>query len=247
MNGVIKRSFLVLILLTLMSSHGRLIAADGISFVSAHIPPFSIKDETKCGFVCEIVAEMADRVGVPWRLTYAGSVPEMLEITKTKDNTFIFPLARTKGREDQYTWVQEILEVDVLFASAPGSLKIKDLDQAKEISAIGVRKGFAAKRLKKLGFTNLFIVKTSEANARALAMGNIEAWYAPKHEILYTWQRDGSGQPLVLGHKTHSIRSYLAASKSSPAIDLTPWREAFAKMKAEGKVKTVIDQYIVSD
>jgi polar amino acid transport system substrate-binding protein len=219
-------------------------SADQITFVSAHIPPFSIKDGKRAGFVRDIVSELAERIGVPFELQYAASPREAMKIAQSRPNTVIFPLARTKQREPHFLWVQKVSEVPILFGSAPGKPQIATVAQAKSVNAIGVRRGFAVKDLSDRGFENLVVVEIPEDNARALAAGRIEAWYAPEPEILYTWNSTDQMGLVVRGLTTRTIDSYIAASKPSPKITLSLWRAAFDAMQREGKVDELIDSYL---
>lgn len=218
--------------------------ADRITFVSAHIPPFSIKDGERAGFVRDIVNELAERVGVPFDLQYAESPREAVKIAQSRPNTVIFPLAKTKPREPHFLWLQKVREIPILFASAPGKPAIASVAQAMALKAIGVRRGFAVKDLKERGFDNLVVVDVPEDNARALAMGRIDAWYAPEPEVLYTWNATGQKGPVVRGLTTRTIHSYIAASKPSPEINLSRWRLAFDLMQREGKIDAIVESYL---
>jgi len=219
-------------------------AGDQITFVSAHIPPFSIRDGERPGFFREIAAELARRVGIEMKVEYARSHPAAVKIVHARPNTVIFPLARTQSREPNFLWIQKVREVPVLFVSAQGKPKIETIDQAKKLGAVGVRRGFAVKDLKKRGLENLVVVNTPEENAKALAAAKIDAWYAPEAEILYTWTKSGQTMPLIRGFSTWTIHGHFAASKASPSIDVEAWRAAFKAMEREGLIEKIVGSYL---
>lgn len=219
-------------------------AGEKIRFVSFHVPPFSIKDGAREGFVKEIARELSRRLAIPMEVRYATSAKTSLKMVKAHPNTLVFPLARTRKRETHFTWVVKVRDIPLIFASAPGKTRITSIKQAKAASAIGVRLGFAANDLKKRGFRNLLVVSTPEENARALAAGRIAAWYAPGPEILYTWRLTGHRGKIGRGLTTKTVRSYIAASKSSPLVDVKKWQAAFAAMKRDGEVKRIVDSYL---
>ena len=220
------------------------LAGDKITFVSFHVPPFSIKGGQRVGFVREIARELSRRVGISMKVGYAKSPKAALKIVKTRPNTLIFPLARTKKREPHFLWLQKVRDVPLFFASAPGKSRIQTIAQAKAAVAIGVRRGFAVRDLKKRGFKNLVIVRTPEENAKALAAGRIAAWYAPEPEILYTWRTTGQKGRLGRGLTTRIVQSYIASSKSSPLVNVARWRSAFADMQREGLIERIVESYL---
>jgi polar amino acid transport system substrate-binding protein len=218
--------------------------AGAFEFLSGNIPPFSIAEGERKGFVRDIVAEMAKLAGVEFKVTY-HPWPKSQELAKTAPNTGIFPLARTKEREPHYQWIQKLWDMDVVFATAPGKPKVAGIDAAKALARVGVRQGSPmVKDLQGRGFTNLVIVKTPAENARALAEGTIDAWYAPKPEIAFNWAiLKLAGQP-GYGFVTESVQLYVAASKNSPELDVTKWQAAFATLKANGTIDRIIASYL---
>ena len=94
---------------------------------TSDIPPFSIEQGPRVGFMREIVSEIARRTGTEVPIVYGKSWPQSQEEAKTRPDTLIFPLARTAAREPHYQWVQKILDMDVAFATAPGKPRVKPM------------------------------------------------------------------------------------------------------------------------
>ncbi|MBI3436664.1 MAG: ABC transporter substrate-binding protein [Proteobacteria bacterium] len=129
---------------------------------TSSIPPFSIETGPRAGFVREIVTEMAKRVGRDLPIVYGASWPKSQEEAQTRADTIIFPLARTKTREPQYQWLQKIIDLDVVFATAPGRPAADSEAATRALARVGVRDGSPmAKDLRDRGYTNLVILKTS--------------------------------------------------------------------------------------
>jgi ABC-type amino acid transport substrate-binding protein len=187
-------------------------AADAFT---SNIPPFSIEQGPRVGFVREIVSETGKRLGINVTIVYDESWPKSQEEAKSRPDTLIFPLARTKAREPDYQWVFKVIDADVAFATAPGRPKIETDAAARALNGIGVRDGSPmVKDLQGRGYTNLVIVKTSAENARALQEGKIDTWYAPGPEIAFNWiELKLPGAP-VFGLKLDSAPIYVAASKT---------------------------------
>lgn len=211
---------------------------------TSNIPPFSIQQGPRVGFVREIVVEIAKRVGTEVPIVYGKSWPQSQEEAKTRPDTLIFPLARTSTRESHYQWVQKILDMDVAFATAPGRPKVETEAAARALKGVGVRDGSPmVKGLRGRGYTNLVIVKSSAENARALQEGKIDAWYAPAPEVSFNWiELKLPGAP-VFGLKLSSAPLYIAASKNTPGVDLDKWRAAYATMEKDGTRTRILEAY----
>jgi polar amino acid transport system substrate-binding protein len=216
-------------------------AADAFT---SDIPPFSIEQGPRVGFVREIVTEVGKRVGVNVMIVYGNSWPKSQEEAKSRPDTLIFPLARTKAREPDYQWVFKVIDADVAFATAPGRPKVETDAAARALKGIGVRDGSPmVKDLQGRGYTNLVILKTSTDNARALQEGKIDAWYAPAPEIAFNWiELKLPGAP-AFGLKLDSAPIYVAASKNTPGIDLAKWRATFAAMEKDGMHARILGAY----
>lgn len=220
------------------------VAGEKIRFVSFHVPPFSIRGGERPGFVGEIVQEISRRLSIPMTVNYATSARESVKLAKKHPNTLIFPLARTPKREKHFIWIVKVRDIALIFASAPGKPRVNTIEKARSATAIGVRAGFAANDLKKRGFKNLVVVRTPEENARSLASGRITAWYGPAAEILYTWRITKQSGKIGRGMTTKMVRSFIAASKSSPQINVKRWQTTFAAMKSESLVRRIVRSYL---
>jgi polar amino acid transport system substrate-binding protein len=216
-------------------------AADALT---SNIPPFSIEQGPRVGFVREIVSEIAKRSGTEITVIYGKNWSQSQEEAKSRPDTLIFPLARTAAREPHYQWVQKILDMDIAFATAPGRPKVETDVAARALKGIGVRDGSPmVKDLQRRGYTNLVIVKSSAENARALHDGKIDAWYAPVPEIAFNWMELRLAGAPVFGLKLDSAPLYIAASKTTPGIDLEKLRAAYAVMERDGTLARILKAY----
>jgi polar amino acid transport system substrate-binding protein len=211
---------------------------------TSDIPPFSIENGPRVGFVREIVSEIAKRLGAEIPIIYGKSWPQSQEEAKSRPDTLVFPLARTSAREPHYQWVLKIVDMDVAFATAPGRHKVETDVAARALKGIGVRDGSPmVKDLQGRGYTNLVIVKSSAENARALHDGKIDAWYAPVPEVAFNWiELKLPGAP-AFGLKLETVPLYVAASKNTPGIDLEKWRAVYAAMEKDGTRARILAAY----
>lgn len=235
------RKFISLAAIALLAAPTSALAVE--AFTSS-IPPFSMESGAKPGFVRELVTEMAKRAGTQLPIVYGKSWPQSQEEAKTKVDTIIFPLARTSAREPHYQWLQKIVDFEVAFATAPGKPKVENEDAARKLAKLGVRDGAPmAKFLKGRGYTNLVVLKTSGDLVKALAAGEINAWYAPVPEVAFNWiEQKLSGAP-VYGLKLESLPLFIATSRNTPGIDFAKWQSAYASMEKDGTVKRILSAY----
>jgi polar amino acid transport system substrate-binding protein len=80
-------------------------------------------------------------VGTNVTIAYGKSWPTSQEEAKSRPDTLIFPLARTKSREPDYQWVFKVIDADVAFATAPSRPKVEGDAAARALKGIGVRDG----------------------------------------------------------------------------------------------------------
>lgn len=211
---------------------------------TSNIPPFSIENGPRVGFVREIVSEIAKRLGADIPIIYGKSWPQSQEEAKSRPDTLVFPLARTSAREPHYQWVLKIVDMNVAFATAPGRPKVETDVAARALKGIGVRDGSPmVKDLQGRGYTNLVIVKSSAENTRALHDGKIDAWYAPVPEVAFNWIELKLPDAPSFGLNLETVPLYVAASKNTPGIDLEKWRAVYAAMEKDGTRARILAAY----
>ena len=212
--------------------------------LTSNIPPFSIEQGPRVGFVREIVSEIAKRSGTEITVIYGKNWSQSQEEAKSRPDTLVFPLARTAAREPHSQWVQKILDMDVAFATAPGRPKVETDVAARALKAIGVRDGSPmVKDLQGRGYTNLVIVKSSAENARALQEGRIDAWYAPAPEVAFNWKELTLPGAPAFGLKFETVPLYIAASQNTSAMNVEKWRAAYAAMERDGTRARILATY----
>ena len=198
--------------------------------------------ERKIAVVAEGVARHHDALDDPLEVLRRLGGHELAAITGA---ILAARLARTPAREPHYVWIQKLLDMDVLFATAAGRPPVASEAEAKSLARIGVREGSPmVKDLQDRGFANLVIVKSPDENARALVAGRIDAWYAPAPEIGFNWTTLKLPGAPVWGVKLDSAPLYVAASKNSPGIQPADWQRAFVKLKDDGTIERILGAYL---
>jgi polar amino acid transport system substrate-binding protein len=209
----------------------------------ANNPPYSIQSGEQRGFCVEVIDEMAKLLKTKVTLEYMGWGEAQAKVAAGHD-IFIFPFARTAEREPNYTWLQKLFDIQVVFVSAPGSLVIDTIEQAKALPAIGVLAGSPwDKELAKRGVTTAKPYPTTPAIVAAIASGEVAAGYAPDIELRYAWRISGNKGELAVGKAIQKLDQFLAMSKDSPSIKQTDWQEAFNVLQQDGTFDRIYGAY----
>jgi polar amino acid transport system substrate-binding protein len=209
----------------------------------ANNPPYSIQSGEQHGFCVDVIDEMAKLLKTKVTLEYMGWGEAQTKVTAGHD-LFIFPFARTTEREPNYSWLQKLFDIQVVFVSAPGSPAVDTIEQAKALPAIGVLAGSPwDKELAKRGVTGTKTYPTTPAIVAAIASGEVAAGYAPDIELKYAWRLSGNKGSLVVGKAIQKLDLFLAMSKDSPSIKQADWQEAFNVLQQDGTFDRIYATY----
>jgi len=226
---------------TLFGATASSFAADALT---SNIPPFSIEQGGRVGFVWEIVSEIAKRSGTEINVIYGSNWPQSQEEAKSRPDTLVFPLARTAARESQYQWVQKILDMDVAFATAPGRPKVETDAAARPLKASAYATAHPWSRTSRTAATPTSSSSSRRPRTRALHDGTIDAWYAPVPEVAFNWVELKLAAAPAFGLKLNSTTPlFIAASKNTPGIDLEKLRAAYASMERDGMLARILGTY----
>lgn len=221
----------------------RLLAAE-LPPYAFQMPPGSVTEAPGPGqgFVYEVVAEMAQRVGhsgaiefLPWA--------EAQRIAMTEPNVGILALTRSPEREDKYRWLAKILTDDLILVGGQG-IDVSALDKVKERPIGVLARSGAEALLRERGFTRIRPQPEEWINARLIQQRRIDAWLAPRLMVIYAMlETAGALQALNFGEIVRRSDLYLAASKSLPDAEARKWEQAFEAVKADGTYARIADKY----
>jgi len=210
-------------------------------------PPNQVQepDGRLSGMAVEVVREIQRRVGgsepiavVPWARGY-------LEL-QTLPNVVLFSTARTAERNPMFKWVGPIDERRyVLYARADSTLKLRSLDEAKKLSAIGVYKDDVRDLwLTGKGFKNLDRTIDNVNNVKKLMSGRIEAFpYSTVgiEELAHSAGYKAADMKEIL--PLFNVQLYIAMSKDMPDTTVRAWSDALAKMKRDKTFERIFKRY----
>lgn len=201
------------------------------------------------GMTIEIVQEIQKRVGnhdaiqvVPWA--------RGLDKIDNNPNTLLFSMARTPERENSYQWIGPIMaNIYGLYAKADSPLQVHNIEQAKNISLIGVyRDDIRDQTLTRLGFTNLDRASSNISSFKKLMMGRI---------AVYTDSQLGvESLALASGFKASDVKLifelfkselYIAVSKATSPALVEKWNQALEEMKRDKTFARIQQKYLPPD
>lgn len=225
------------------ASELRLLAAE-LPPYTFQIPPGSVSEipGPGQGFVHDVVAEMARRVGHSGRIEYLPWA-EAQRIAKTEPNVGILSLTRSPERETEYRWLAKILTDDLILVGGQG-IDVSVLDKVRDRPTGVLARSGAEALLKERGFTRIVPQTEEWMNARLMRQRRIDAWLAPRLMIIYAMvETRGDLGALTFGEIVRSSEIWLAGSRDLPDAEASKWQKAFEQVRADGTYKRIADQY----
>ncbi len=190
------------------------------------------------GLAVDIVQEIQQRVGntdtiemLPWKRIY--------KIALKEPNLVFFSAARTLEREDKFHWIALMMRKPWAFYVKKNSgLKIKSLEDAKKVRAIGVVAGGVRDAwLQQQGFTNIDRAASHELNVTKLERKRVQIiFYSPQGMAHTCRELKYDFNSFELCFVPHSSQSYIAMSKNgTPKEIVKQWQEVARQIKKDGK------------
>ncbi|ACS78693.1 substrate-binding periplasmic protein [Maridesulfovibrio salexigens] len=221
----------------------------GLRIITELSHPSTIQDDGRLsGFGVEVVEALKKEIGcgatievMPWARGYRHLL--------NHSDVMLFSTARTKERENQFYWIGPIACYKWVFYGLKGVRdKVKTLEDAKNVSGIGVYRNDArAQFLKGKGFTNLEVMDSQEANFKKLLRGRVELVATSNIGVPGFLSKDlelrKSAVPILT---FHSVKLYLAISKSTDKEKVLRWQKAFKTLMDRGTIRKIQEKWIES-
>ncbi len=249
-ENTMNKLFLLLAALLLSS---QTYADEPISLMTEEFAPYQFyqgDDESKAiaGISIEIVEAMQQLMGtdnavrvLPWS--------RALKLLDKKPNSALFSTTRTPDREDKYKWVGPISTLDIVFFKKVGSaVEISSVEDAKNLSRIGVTKNVATHEiLGNMGFSNLDVLQSGsdDKNIKRLVKGRIDVWPTAYYAGIYSAKLQGHLDDIEVIQDV-SIMSghlYIAFNKETDDEIIHQWQLALDQLKSEGIIEAILSKY----
>jgi polar amino acid transport system substrate-binding protein len=218
-------------------------AAEPLEIFSADVRPLSIAEGPRRGLVLDIVSEVFQTIGRDVRFTFLPFA-EALQRTQSQPGALMTPLARSPQREANFTWIAKVIDVPQAMGTLAGN-STADLDTARKLARVGVvRAGIQESFLRDNGFTNLVLFGTAPEIARALAAGEVDAWYATSAEIALQLGAIGRLKDLRIGPTLQAAAVWLSGNKDMASAPVARIVAAMAELERSGAVQRIYRAYV---
>ncbi|MDR8017704.1 substrate-binding periplasmic protein [Ectopseudomonas guguanensis] len=198
------------------------------------------------GMVGDVTLAALARIGKLTRIVAEPWPRAQANVTKGKD-MLIIPLSRTPEREQLYTWIAPIMELERAFFSLDEP--VADFARARaRYRRIGVGMGTAQVGiLQREGFSDEQIVqlKLGENPTHLLVLGRIDAWFTGVPEALYIWGNSPYRERNL--RRSPSLAStglYLGCSRECDEQLVEQLRRAIKELELEGISQRLQQAYL---
>ncbi len=217
-----------------------------VTLLTENYPPLTYLDgDIVTGYAAEIVDAMQKVMKTDYKptvLTWDNAYQRAL----SEPNIVIFTMERTDDREDKFNWIGPLgVNKTYFFARANSELDISNLDDAKEVPAIGtVTNWFSEQYLIDNGFNNLesspnpstVIEMLMNKKVDMIAFTDLSCkMIAEKARYKYS-----DLKPLF---EFMSTGYYIGISKQTDARIVNKWQKAFLAIQREGELDKLKDRW----
>ena len=206
---------------------------------------FQGEDGRLTGLAVDVVQEIQKRTGntdpiqlVPWARGYLD--------LESLPNFVLFATARTSEMNPLFKWVGPFDEtIFSLYVRADGNTHLKSLEEAKQLSSIGVYKNDVRDLyLTKAGFTNLERTIDNVANVKKLMSGRIDAFASASVSIDELTQSAGyKAGDVREALPFMRVQQFIAFSTGTPETTVKAWSQAFTAMKKDKTFEQIFRKY----
>jgi polar amino acid transport system substrate-binding protein len=212
-----------------------------------NVAPFAYSENGAYhGLLYDMLTELNQRTGnaatiIPVPLRRA----QMLAATEPGA---VATLARFPEIEHAYRWLCKLADDKVLLIGRSGDQTDISSAEAARNLRVGVLLGGPGEALaRRLGFTRIEAVSTSQNNARKLAAGRIDAWLTTGHIARFEQLRSGGRLDAIRsGAVLKTAEQYLAAPLTIDARSAGRWQAACAAMQQDGSSERIARRYGVA-
>ncbi|QGY38693.1 transporter substrate-binding domain-containing protein [Pseudodesulfovibrio cashew] len=196
------------------------------------------------GVAPEVVKQIQARVGdinpirsAPWLRAYEQAV--------SSPGQALFAIVRIPEREKLFKWVGPIFsEGDYFFCRKGSDVRVADLEEAKRVTRIAVRKdGYTHQALAAAGFRNLDISPSYDSSYKKLEEGRVDLVLMGERTYAYMVSKAGLDPSLFERTQCKFAESsaWLAFSRDVPDTTIARWQQALDELKSSGEYDKIME------
>lgn len=205
-------------------------------------PPYVV--DAGAGFAdgpaVRLVQRLAEIVGIDPAVQV---VPfERAVMTLDRGDTLYPALLRTPGREGKYQWIGEVHADAAVMFTRRDTQPAPTLAGAAHFSTITIMRGSElVTLLRTAGLANVRTANSEIDNARMLAAGRVDAWFAPAAVGRATWNALGyEPAGLRAGPAMAALSFWVAASQNLAPATVARLRDAYRELRASGEYDRIV-------
>ena len=217
-------------------------------YTSDRLAPHVILNDGKLGgmigeFILEALTDKytINTINLPW-------IRAQYEFEKNK-NSIISPMGRTKERENKMAWVTKIYDDPVCLFTMKPNKKIITKEDMMALKKIALTLGVGhISKAREIGFDKKIVnYHSSEADAKALKSGEVNAWLSGTITAYYYWEQlKFNLSELQCGTPINSQQIFIATSLNSDKSFIETLAKNFENYKKTKKYKKLLEKYSVT-
>lgn len=204
-------------------------------------PPYIIDREGFAGGpAVELAMELAAAIGLR---PEPRIVPFQRAIMALNTGNTLYPaLLRTPDREKKYLWIGEVLADQAVFFTRSPMPGVSDIGSARRLAGVTALRGSELQgMLDSFGLQNVEANASERDNARLLANGRIDGWFALKSVGRATWaELDFNPADLRASDSFAALSFWIAASSNLPPATVTTLRNEYKAMRKDGRYDRIV-------
>jgi len=207
-------------------------------------PPFNYLDTSTgqvIGLSIDILRDASSRAKVA--VSNIGLYPMVrsVDMARKQADTCVFPMIRTKERENLFKWVGPYTRnVWVFYARDDFKTPISSLEEAKKFRFGSDIHSAKTSYLASMGFNAMDLLPEDAANAKRLAAGRFDLWLVGLYEgkVFADVNHIKNIRPVF---EVKTVDYYLACNLSVPTGSIAALNDALKNMKVDGSMQRMID------
>lgn len=220
--------------------------ATEIKFLAHSLEPLVFKNGEQKGFSSELVSLMMNINADSKEITIMP-FPRALHTVQTEPDYALFPVARTKDREETLKWVGPLLTSSVyLYKRKNIHIETNSLSEISNLYTIGVARNNADHRyMTQKKIDNIRLVDTQPQTIKMLAMGRID--FTPISDLIMANMLKKADFDTSMIERTniklYKSNLYLAFSSNTKDHEIKKWQHALDKLKKSGQYQIIYNKY----
>ncbi len=165
-------------------------------FITEDLPPYNyLEDGELKGASVQILLEALQATGITKTAEQISVYPwaRGFKTTLMTPNTCLFSTVRSKTREKQFKWVGPIADVNLVFVSLKGTIKINDLTDLNKYSVTTIKKGIGHQLLLEHGVPEKIIdlSPTAASMVEKIKRGRVDLLLENENVLYHVLQQKG--------------------------------------------------------